>query len=111
MANLDRTDVPFNAVMEAEAIVLLMSFLTPGTYWYPGTLFYVPSMSQLPFFVRATRRKDFRKLAAITGNSDVEQLREAVAKGQEGLSSQGGLYGFRRGFAHMMNIDKLDTLV
>lgn len=107
----DRTDIPFSAVMEAEAIVLLMSFLTPETYWYPGTILYVPSMAPLPFFVRATRRKDFRKLAAITGTSDVEQIREAVARGEESFSSQGGGYGFRLGFAHMMNVDKLDTLV
>ena len=107
----DRTDIPFNAVMEAEAIVLLMSFLTPETYWYPGTLLYVPLMGQLPFFVRATRHKDFRKLAAITGTDDVAQIREAVARGQESPSSQGGRYGFRLSFAHMMNVDKLDTLV
>ena len=87
------------------------SFLTPETYWYPGTLLYVPLMGQLPFFVRATRHKDFRKLAAITRTDNVAQIREAVARGQKSLSSQGGPYGFRLSFAHMMNVDKLHTLV
>ena len=107
----DRQDIKFEAIMEAELVVLLMTFLTPDTYWYPGTLNYAPYMHKFPLFLKATRHKEFRQLAVLTGLDSVEELRESVRKGQE--SQQGMQMGNLRylgNFLGMMNLDNLDTL-
>ena len=60
----DRTDIPFDTIMEAELLILLMAFITPSVnQWYPGTLHYGHHKS-FPFFVRATQQKGFQRLAA-----------------------------------------------
>jgi len=107
----DRGDVPFKAVMQAELLVLLMAFLTPGAWWYPGTLHYASYGRDFPFFLRATTHRDFEKLAVITGIDEVEKLREAVIEGHKRLSEgQWPNSHFEISFWSSMNMDKLDTI-
>ena len=107
----DRQDIKFESIMEAELVVLLMTLLTPGTDWYPGTLHYTRHMHKFPLFLKATRHREFQQLAVLTGLDSADELREAVRKGQS--DRQEKLSGhFRPGgnFLGMMNLDNLDTL-
>jgi hypothetical protein len=107
----DREDIPFSAVMEAELLVLLMALVTPGVRWYPQTLFY-SSRSEFPFFIRATQHKHFLNLAAITGITSADALREAVKVGQERLEVS-RWHNFSMGpysFWDNMNMEMLDSL-
>ena len=70
----EREDITFGAVMEAELLILLMAFITPGVRWYPQTLHYESYMHAPPFFLRASQHKYFTKLAAITGIQDASAL-------------------------------------
>ncbi|MEO5956206.1 MAG: SEFIR domain-containing protein [Nitrospiraceae bacterium] len=109
----DRSDVPFTAVMQAELLVLLMTFLTPDTRWYPGTLHYSSRGREFPLFLRATQHKHFRALATITGIESADRLRQAVKDGQERLQINQWHdfhFGFGATFWGLMNLDKLDTL-
>ena len=107
----DREDVPFAAVIEAELLVLLMAFLSPGARWYPQTLIYAPYGRAFPFFVRATQHKHFLKLATVTGIPDADVLRTAVMEGQERMGVDNWQdFTFDRTFWESMNMDKLDTL-
>lgn len=107
----DREDIPFKAVIEAELLTLMMTFLTPNTRWYPGTLHYASYSREFPFFLRATQHKHFKKLATITGIDDVEKLRAAVKEGQERLEV-GRWHNFRFGgnFWSSKNMDKLNSI-
>lgn len=106
----DRVDLPFDSVIEAELLVLLMAFITEGAQWYPQTLHYA-SRSGFPFFVRAAQHRGFLKLASVTGVADADSLREAVRAGQERLDvSRWHDFWMDRSFWSSMNMDALDTL-
>jgi hypothetical protein len=71
-----------------------------------------PSHSDFSFFVRASQHKHFLRLAAITGISDADALREAALTGYERLMP-GTNYHYRLGlgfFWERMNMEKLDSL-
>ncbi len=107
----EREDIPFKSILEADLLILLMSFLTPGSDWYPQTLHYASNEGDYPLFLRATQHKNFSKLAIITGIGDATELREAVKEGHERLGvSQWTHFRYDRNFWIRMNMDKLDTL-
>ena len=107
----DRTDVPFETIIEAEALALLMVFLVPDTYWYPGTLHYAPFSKIFPFFLRSTRHAEFKKLAIISGIDNAPQLLEAAIEGHKRLAAnQWSNFRFGNNFLHMLNLNNLDTL-
>ncbi|MGV3518720.1 TIR domain-containing protein [Luteitalea sp.] len=104
----DRTDLPFAAVIQAELLVLMMALIVDGAQWHPQTLNYSSHAGRFPFFLRAARRRDFLKLAKVTGVESGDQLRAAVKAGLEELRVDGW-----RDFASFwssMNMDALDTL-
>jgi hypothetical protein len=107
----DREDLPFNSVIEAEVLVLMMAFIK-DVRWYPQTLLYGRGSGGFPFFVRATQHKHFEKLAIVTGISDAEKLRAIIteARRREKLE-QSEPFLFRDvSFSEAMNLSKLDTL-
>jgi hypothetical protein len=108
----DRTDLPFDAVMQAELLVLMMAFITEGCRWYPQSLHYSSRAGAFPFFVRAARHRDFQKLAKITGIGSGDKLRAAVKAGHEKLGVDGwhNFWMSDRSFWGSMNMDALDTL-
>jgi hypothetical protein len=65
--NANRDDLPFNAIMQAELLTLLMSFVSGVRYWYPQTLYYLGHGATFPLFIRAAQRRHFANLAIITG--------------------------------------------
>jgi hypothetical protein len=108
----DREGLPFKSIIEAELLVLMMSFLTPDTNWYPQTLHYSSfNGGDFPLFLRATQHKYFKKLAIITGIEDANKLRETVLEGKEKVGAgQWATFRFRRNFMDSLNLDKLDTI-
>ena len=107
----DRSDLPFESVMESELLVLLMAFLNPKASWYPQTLHYARHGRAFPFFVRAAQHKNFRNLATVTGIDDADALRVAVkeAHAREEVE-RWNKFWFDRTFWAAMNMDALDTL-
>ena len=107
----DRDDIPFEDVIQAELLVLLMAFITPDTRWYPQTHHYAGRMRDFPFFLRATQHKGFKKLAAVTGIDNADSLRDKVKEGMERLKvGKWHNFHFNRNFSSAMNLDKFDTL-
>lgn len=107
----DRGDIPFSEVRQAELLILLMSFITPETNWYPATLHYSSYGNTYPFFVRAAQHKNFNRLTTITGISDAQELREKVKAGHNRLNtSQWSNFHYERNFWSSMNMEKLDSL-
>lgn len=109
--NADREDLPFKSILEAELLVLMMTFLNPNSRWFPQTHYYASYREgEFPLFLRATQHKHFMKLAIITSIEDANELREAVKQGYERLGVR-QWYNFHfQDFWGMMNMDKLDTL-
>ena len=107
----DREDLPFSDILQAELLTLLMSFITDGTRWYPQTLHYASHGNSFPFFMRAAQHKHFSKLAAITGISSADELREKVKEGHVRVGTDKWYnFHFERSFWSSMNMDNLDTL-
>jgi hypothetical protein len=107
----DREDLPFGDIIQAELLVLLMTFITPNTRWYPQTLHYAQHSKDYPFFLRATQHKGFVKLSRVTGIPTADDLRTKVKVGIERLKvSEWHNFHFNRNFWLSMNMDKLDTL-
>jgi len=108
----DRTDVPFVDLMQGEVMVLLMAFISEDSWWYPQTLLYSSRHGAYPFFIRATRHRDFQKLARVTGIDNGDALRAAVKEGHKRFNVQAWnqfWYGDRT-FWTSMNMDELDTI-
>lgn len=109
----DRNDIKFHAVIEAELVVMLMAVVTPEVRrWFPATTLYTRHSDSLQFFVKATRHKDFQKLALITGIDDAAQLRAAFREGKKRLQVERWPYEWsrHRSWEEKMNLDKLDTI-
>lgn len=108
----DRTDLPFVEIMQAELLVLLMAFITDKARWYPQTLHYSSRFGPFPFFARAAKRRDFQRLAEITGITDADKLRERVKSGHQrlGVSQWHDFWLTDRSFWESMNMDALNTL-
>jgi hypothetical protein len=108
----DRADVPFEDVLQAELLVLMMAFVTKGCRWYPQTLHYASRGRAYPFFAKAARRRDFVKLATISGIETGEMLRAAVKSGHSNhqVSQWTTFWSRDRSFSDCMNLDALDTL-
>lgn len=108
----DRTDLPFADVMQAELLILMMAFISDNIHWYPQTLHY-SSRTTFPFFIRAEQRRNFRKLAQITGFESADKLREAVKAGHDrlGVARWHDFWmSHDRSFSQRMNLDALDTI-
>lgn len=108
----DRQDLPFSEIIQAELLTLLMSLITPDTYWYPQTLHYSPYSADYPFFIRAAQHKYFTKLAVVTGIEEADVLRSKIQKGfksmRVGNCPSSGIVGLNCWSS--MNIDRWDTL-
>lgn len=108
----DRTDLPFLEVMQAELLVLMMAFIGENSRWYPQTLHYMTRQGAFPFFLKASRHRDFQKLATITGLNNGDALRAAVKAGHQRLEvNRWTNFWSDRTFWGSMNMDGLDTLV
>lgn len=105
----DRSDLPFSTIIEAELLTFLMSTITPGTRWYPGTLHYSSYARDFTLFLRATQHKHFKNLAIVTGIDDAEMLRAKVKESLE-QSRSTSLGRFDRNFWKALNMDKLDSI-
>jgi len=106
-----RDDLSFSDVIQADLLVLLMAFITPGARWYPQTLYYAAYTRDFPFFLRPSQHKNFQKLVAITGIESADALREAVKQGHERLeSARWDDFRFHQSFWNALNMDKLDTI-
>lgn len=108
----DRADLPFESVMEAELMVLMMALMSPSVgHWYPGTLLYARHHA-FPFFLRATQHSGFQKLATVTGIHNADELRAALARGIErhGVNAWHDFRWHDRDFSKAMNLAKLDTV-
>ncbi|QOV91830.1 SEFIR domain-containing protein [Humisphaera borealis] len=108
----DRGDLPFDRIMEAELVVLLMTFIKPEVRWWPQTLIYSSYSRGHTFFIRAAQHKNFQKLATITGIADVEKLRNAVEAGRERskIENSDTFFFARLSISEALNIAKWDTL-
>lgn len=106
----ERPDLPFNQIMQAELLTLLITFITPDTQWYPQTLLYAAYGASYPFFVKATQHKHFTKLSTITAIKTADELREKVKEGHARLGINQWRDFFERNFWASMNMDNLDTL-
>ena len=106
----NRADISFDAIMEAELLVLLMSFINPEARWYPQTLLYARG-NVFPLFLRATQLKHFQKIAAVTGIADPTQLREAAKQGQDRIRVDTWHdFALSTRFLKLMNMDALGTV-
>ncbi|MGV7185692.1 hypothetical protein [Xanthomonas axonopodis] len=110
----DRQDIKFTDVIEADLIVLLMSFLNKDCRWYPQTALYLQRYHPSTFFLRASQHRNFVKLAKITGVNSADQLRAKVKEGHV----RTGIKEWRDfsmihdpTFWDVMNMDALDTVV
>ena len=76
-----RSDIGFDALIEAELLVFLATLVDGDVWWYPGTLHY-SGHGQVPdFFIRAIRHADFLRLGRIFGVEEADALRRAAHGG------------------------------
>ena len=109
-----RKDIPFQDIMQAELVVLLVALLSDDRRWYPHTLVYYGRGShRFPLFVRAAQRKYFTRLQTITGIATGEELRKKFKEGCEkhGIKQWTGLMFWADvSLWNSMNMDALDTM-
>ena len=109
-----RTDIPFQDVMQAELVILLVTLLSNNCRWYPHTLVYSGHRGgRFPLFVRAAQHKYFIRLQTITGIATGEELRQKFKEGCEGHDIKRWtelMFYADVSFWNSMNMDALDTL-
>jgi hypothetical protein len=108
-----RNDLNFESIIEADLLSFLAASLSEHSRWFPQTLFYASYGKMMPFFIRATQHKHFKKLSAITGIESVEELRIKAKAGFERMRvNQWSEFNFYANisFWDALNMDKLDTV-
>lgn len=111
--NSDRSDIPFDALKEAELLAVLMqSLLDEDSYysfWYPGTLNYGMRRSCGQLFRRATQKRGYERLAMITGIKDSAELANKAKAGLERARKIGCKLNVAS-LVSQLNLENLNTL-
>ncbi|MDM6777774.1 SEFIR domain-containing protein [Klebsiella michiganensis] len=76
-----REDVSFDDLKQADLVALMISFISPGVYWYPQLLLYSAHYEKYPLFTRAIQHRGFKNIATITGVNDSELLVQKLTEG------------------------------
>jgi hypothetical protein len=105
----NRTDLPFESIMQADLLVLLMACVT-SVRWSPQTLVYASGGQAFPFFVRAAQNRGFEKLARITGISDANKLRAVIDAGLGDADKSHHFWLRDVSFRTLMNAANIDTI-
>lgn len=107
-----RKDVPFESIIEADFVILLMACISDvRRWWYPQTALYKPRGKPVLLFLRATERRHFERLSEITGLTDADVLRQKVRSGFERLEVERWQdFRFSESLWESMNMDKLNTI-
>jgi len=107
-----RIDLPFERIMEADALCLMMAAVLRRGNWYPNTVLYA-GWGALEFFQRAAQRRHFEKLAVITGVNDPTTLMAEVQQGLEHLGVRHWTNSMSHSgisFSRVWNLEKLGSL-
>lgn len=78
----DREDINFKSLMEADLLVLMMSFVK-DIRWFPQTLYYCGYNEKFEFFQKAQLFKYYKNLAIVTGHEDPDELKKLIKQGYE----------------------------
>jgi len=107
-----RADLPFDSIIEADLLALVAAALNQNSRWFPQTMFYMGYGKSLPFFLRASQHKHFKKIAVITGIESADEIRTKVKAGIERLDVRRYPDAFRMdtSFAAALNLDQWDTI-
>lgn len=108
--NAQRTDLPFDSLIEADLVLFFVALASPEKHWFPQLMYYADRYKEFPLFLHATRRKGFAALTTITGFSSAAALREAVLKGYQRNRVDEYPHFWRRDLLRPLNLDNLDTL-
>lgn len=109
--NANRTDIPFDDIMQSDLIIQMFSLMNPTRHWFPQTLYYAPYSYRFLFFTRAATHKGFKNLLTLTGMSDKDELKNCILEGISKQGTRGWNSGLRgSSYEGLLNIDKWDTL-
>ena len=106
-------DIPFQDVMQAELMILLVCLTSDGHQWYPHTLVYSGQGSvRFPFFIRVAQHKYFERLKIITGIQTANELREKFTQGYKthGVSRWEMTFWTHVRLPERMNMQAWDTI-
>ncbi|EQC0099958.1 toll/interleukin-1 receptor domain-containing protein, partial [Klebsiella michiganensis] len=106
-----REDVSFDDLKQADLVALMISFISPGVYWYPQLLLYSAHYEKYPLFTRAIQHRGFKNIATITGVNDSELLVQKLTEGDaKRNTSNWHHFSFNRNFLEQMNVNRLDSI-
>lgn len=104
----DMPSLPFDELMQADVLILMVACIR-NLRWYPATAVYAERYHPFPLFLRATRRRDFHKLATVTGIADAAELKQLVTAGFEKLQLNQMRHGMVN-FLSLMNLERLNSI-
>ncbi|EPD3671044.1 SEFIR domain-containing protein [Serratia marcescens] len=109
--NANRTDIPFDDIMQSDLIVQMFSLMNPTRHWFPQTLYYAPYSHRFPFFIRAATHKGFQNLLTLTGMTEKDELKSCIMAGISTRGPRGWSEGLRgSSYESLLNIENWDTL-
>ena len=107
--------VPFNQIMQADALLFLMSILKGTTHssWYPHTLIYASYTRTFEIFARAASKIEFKRLAALLGVANKEELLTRFDSGAKAYSVDRWVdlrFDSDVSFPRLFGFEQLDTI-
>lgn len=106
-----RGDISFDELKQADLVALMISFITPKTFWYPQMLLYAGHYEKYPLFTRAIQHRGFKNISIITGVSDSQLLAQKLREGEaERNTNRWHHFIFNRDFLNQMNVSRLDSI-
>ena len=101
-----RVDITFQSLIQADLVCLMMSFIDEYQhFWFPQLMIYSPHGADYPLFMRAAQKRNFIKIAEMTGFNDPEVLRDKVVAGIERAgANKWREFSFSRNFEDKLNL-------
>lgn len=105
----DRSDLPFDLLLEADALLLFFAIVNEDAEWFPQLLYYLPYSRVPTLFARAESKRHFAALRTIAGVSSGDAVRAAWTAGLERLRV-GRWSNFSGNFYESLNIGNLEKV-
>ena len=105
----ERPDLTFDALLEADAVLLFFAFMRDDAEWFPQLLYYLPYAKVPTLFARATSKRHFLALGTIADVASGDAVRVGWSAGVTRLHVERWAH-FNGNFYESLNVEHLDTV-
>lgn len=109
--NANSEIISFTDLIEAELLILLITYLRTDINWYPQLIYYRSQGIRSNFFIMLSKKNEFDKFKKILGDIDSNKLKEIVVERVKKINFGGfGTHHVFENIVSGLNLDHLNSI-